>query len=108
MSQIDDLVANNSFLKGVALGLGAAVLVPVAALALAPVARPMMRGALKAGILAYEKGREAAAELAEMVDDLVAEVQEELREERAAAVVARPVPEAGDTPDTQAEPERAG
>jgi hypothetical protein len=51
--------------------------------ALAPVLRPLARSALKGGILAYEKVRETAAEIAEVVDDLVAEVQEELHEARA-------------------------
>ncbi|WP_201093688.1 DUF5132 domain-containing protein [Thiocystis minor] len=53
-----------------------------------------MRGA---PVVAYEKSREAAVDLGEMMDDLVAEVQDELVEERlrAAASQAEEVVEAG-------------
>ena len=53
MARSDDLI------KGIALGIGVAMLVPVAIATLAPVIRPMARQALKAGVLAYEKAREA-------------------------------------------------
>jgi hypothetical protein len=72
------MVRNDDFIKGAALGLGVAILVPVAVAVLMPVIRPMARSALKAGILAYEKGRETLAEFGETVDDIVAEVEEEL------------------------------
>jgi hypothetical protein len=49
---------------------------------LAPVVRPAARGVLKGGIRVYEKTKESVAEFGELVDDLVAEVQEELRESR--------------------------
>jgi hypothetical protein len=64
------------------LGVGLAVLVPIAATAMAPMLRPMARSALKAGMIALERGREAAAELGEMVEDVMAEVQDELRAAR--------------------------
>jgi hypothetical protein len=67
--------------RGIVIGAAAAVLLPVAAQA----ARPLMRAAIKGGIRAWEKGREAAAELQEMVDDVTAEVQEELAAEARAA-----------------------
>jgi vacuolar-type H+-ATPase subunit E/Vma4 len=38
----------------------------------------MARSALKAGVMAYEKGRETLEEISETVDDVVAEVEEEL------------------------------
>ncbi|MGD8842157.1 MAG: DUF5132 domain-containing protein [Gammaproteobacteria bacterium] len=74
------MVRNDDFIKGAALGLGVAILVPVAVAVLMPVIRPMARSALKAGIFAYEKGRETLAEFGETVDDIVAEVEEELVE----------------------------
>ena len=74
------MARNDDLMKGVALGLGAAVLVPVVIAALAPVVLPMARSALKAGIWAYEKGREKVEEFGETVDDIVAEVEEEMVE----------------------------
>lgn len=70
--------------KGIAIGLGAALLAPLA-LAAAGVGRPAARAAVKAGLLMLEKGRETAAELAEIAEDLLAEAQAEIEAERAAA-----------------------
>ncbi|MGD2111832.1 MAG: DUF5132 domain-containing protein [Gammaproteobacteria bacterium] len=72
------MAQNNDLLKGAAIGLGVAVLVPVVVAALMPVIRPMARSALKATIYAYEKGRETLEGIGETVDDIVAEVEEEL------------------------------
>jgi hypothetical protein len=71
--------------KSTAIGLGVAVLVPVAVTYLAPLVRPVARSTLKAGLVTIEKGREIAAEFGEIFDDLVAEVREELRAERETA-----------------------
>lgn len=87
MAQLDNFLRGD-LMKGVAIGLGVAVLVPAAIIALAPVIRPMARSTMKAGILAYEKAREAVAEMGEVVDDLVAEVQEELQDAREAEALA--------------------
>lgn len=78
MPLITDLLKSD-LTKTIAIGVGAVILVPVAVTALAPILRPLARSALKAGIVTYEKGREATAELGEVFDDLVAEVQEELQ-----------------------------
>ncbi|MGB5260909.1 MAG: DUF5132 domain-containing protein [Gammaproteobacteria bacterium] len=76
------MARNEDLLKGAAIGLGVAVLLPVVVAALMPVIRPMARSALKAGIFAYEKGRETLEGIGETVDDLVAEVEEELVDAR--------------------------
>lgn len=76
MPRFDDVT------KGVALGLGIAILIPVALKTLAPVLKPVARSALKNGIRAIEKGREMLAETSEMVEDLVAETQAEMRAAR--------------------------
>ena len=81
------MARNNELLKGAAIGLGVAVLVPVVVAALMPVIKPMARSALKAGIFAYEKGRESLEGIGETVDDLVAEVEEELVDAHEAAGV---------------------
>ena len=72
------MVRNDDLMKGVAIGLGAALLVPVVISALLPIVKPMARSALKMGIQAYEKTRETVDEISETVDDLVAEVEEEM------------------------------
>ncbi len=53
------------------MGVTAGLLAPVVVKA----AQPVVRVAVKAGLLAYEKGRETVAELTETVDDVVAEVK---------------------------------
>ena len=60
------------------------MLLPLAVSALAPVVRPFARAALKSGILAYEKARETLEEWGESLDDIVAEVQQEMAEAREA------------------------
>ncbi len=67
-------------IPGVVLGLGVAVAVPLVAGIMVPRLRPLARNTIKGGILIYEKARETAAGFTEVLDDLVAEVQEELQE----------------------------
>jgi len=75
-------MGKNDLTKGIAFGIGLAVIIPTAATVMVPALRPFARSVLKTGMLAIEKGREASAEFSEMVEDLYAEVQEELRESR--------------------------
>lgn len=76
MPRIDDVT------KGLALGIGVAMLIPVAYRVIAPVLKPVARSAVKSGILAIEKGREMLAETSEKVEDLVAETQADMRAQR--------------------------
>jgi hypothetical protein len=78
-------VLKNPAVRTTAIGIGVAVLVPVTVKLLAPILRPVARSTMKVGLVALEKGRETAAELGEIFDDLVAEVREEMRMEREAA-----------------------
>jgi len=68
----------DGLMKGVGIGLSAAVLLPVVFSTLAPILRPLARTALRAGVMVYEKGREIFEEFGETVEDVVAEVREEL------------------------------
>ena len=72
MTRSDDLF------KGVAIGVGLVVLTPLVIATLAPVVKPVMRSALKAGIRTYEKGRENLELFNETVDDIIAEVEDEM------------------------------
>ncbi|BCX80639.1 hypothetical protein MIT9_P0213 [Methylomarinovum caldicuralii] len=84
-------------LKGIAIGVGltAAALAARSALR-GDTGRLLLRATLKSGILAYEKARETLAEVAEDVEDIYAEVQDELRQARAAAEDTAP----GDSDET--------
>ncbi len=84
---------SDEFMRGLGLGLTAAMLVPVVISALAPVVRPLARSALKGGIKLYEMGRETFEQLGETVEDIVAEVQEELVEAHEAEELAETVAE---------------
>ena len=59
------MVRNNDLLKGVAIGIGAAVLVPVVVTALVPIVKPIARSAVKTGMALFEKGRESVEEMGE-------------------------------------------
>ena len=77
-------------LAGIAVGVGAVVLAPVVLPVVAALARPLAKSTMKAGVIMFEKGREAAAEMAEVFEDLVAEARAELDmsgEEASAAVM---------------------
>jgi len=78
MASIEDILKDQSFLTGAALGLGAALLAPLVLPVLGNALRPVTKSALKAGIVAYEKGRESLAELGELIEDAVAEARAEM------------------------------
>jgi hypothetical protein len=82
MALLENLLKSETS-KGVAIGIASAVLTPIILPALIGVARPLARAAIKGGIVLYEKTRETAAEAGEIFEDLVAEAQSELEQERA-------------------------
>lgn len=47
--------------------------------------KPLLKSAMKSGILSYEKGREQLARLGEDVEDMIVEVRAEMEQEAAAA-----------------------
>jgi hypothetical protein len=87
MPQPQDLI-DKKLATGVLIGVGIALLVPVAITTLAPVVRPVLRSAFRVGATAYEKAREGVAEVSELAQDMVAEVQEEMRQQHEAAMYA--------------------
>lgn len=70
------------FLLGATVALGAVILLPGVAPALARAGRPIARAAMRTGAVAYDEFRAAAAEAYEQVEDIVAEVREEMQEKR--------------------------
>lgn len=86
---MDDIFKGN-IVTTIAIGVGAVILAPVVLRA----SKPLAKAAIKGGIIAYEKGREAFHEVSEVVEDMVAEVKAEMAEsqiEEAAEVVAEAV-----------------
>jgi len=72
------------FLLGATVSVGAVMLVPGVATALGRAGRPLARAAMRTGAVAYDEFRAAAAETYEQVEDIVAEVREEMHEKREA------------------------
>jgi hypothetical protein len=83
MAIVEDLLKDKTAVM-IAAGIGVAVLAPVLLPIIAGAGRPLARAAIKTGIIMYEKGREAAAEVGEVFDDLVAEARAEIQQNHAA------------------------
>ena len=64
-------------------GMVGVALAPAVAPALARFARPAAKAGIRAGLLLFERGRFAAAELRETLEDITAEVQAEFDAEKA-------------------------
>ncbi len=62
---------------GITLGLAAIVLIPILLPVITRTARPLMRAAIKTGLILYERGCEAVAEAQEVIEDVMAEVRAE-------------------------------
>jgi len=69
------------------IGIVAAVLVPIALPVVARAAKPFTKALVKSGIIVYEKGREAVAELGEVMEDVIAEAKAEIEQEHVAQAV---------------------
>jgi hypothetical protein len=93
MGLLDNGLKGN-IVTGLAIGIGAMVFAPAVVPVISAVAKPLAKALIKTGILAYEKGREAFAEVSELVEDITAEARTELAEQ-AEGAVAPPGPEAG-------------
>lgn len=66
---------NRDLVKGMAIGVGATLLTPILLPVLARVGRPAVGAAMRAGMSAWERSREAFAELGEYAEDLAAEAR---------------------------------
>jgi len=69
MALFDDILSGSNWVTGLAIGIGAVIILPLAA----PILRSLAKTAIKGGILAYQ----GAAELFEGLGDLVAEAAAE-------------------------------
>lgn len=63
-------------------GIGAIVAAPIVAPVLAKAGKPLAKAVIKGGLRLYEQSKGAIAEVGEVFEDLVAEAQAELADER--------------------------
>ena len=74
MALFDDILSGGNWVTGLAIGVGAVVILPLAT----PILRPVAKTAIKGGILAYQ----GAAGLVQEIGDLVAEAAVEAGQRR--------------------------
>jgi hypothetical protein len=94
MALFDDILSGGNWVTGLAIGVCAVVILPLAA----PIFRPLAKTAIKGGILAYQ----GAAGLIEGIGDLVAEAAAEGGE------ATGPAPEGTAHPTGRVQPRRGG
>jgi hypothetical protein len=81
---------NRDLVRGLAIGVGVGLVAPMLFPTVARAMRPTVNAAIRAGVTAWERGREQLAEWGEYAEDMVAEA-------RAGAAEA-PMPAAGTQP----------
>ena len=65
-------------LSGVAIGAGVVLLAPLAVPVVAAIAKPVLKAAIKGGLMAYEGVKVSVAEAKESIEDLAAEAKAEI------------------------------
>jgi len=93
---------NKKLLLGVGVVVGAMILVPGLAVAVARAGRPITRAAVKTGAVAWTEFRKAGAEAFEHMEDLAAEFRAEVARHEAGEAAAAPVTETGPAVDPAA------
>jgi len=81
-----DLLKGGNLFTAAAIGIGASILGPV----ILPAFRPIAKSLIKGGLMAFDQGRTAWAELNEKTSDMIAEAREEME----ASLGAEPAPAA--------------
>jgi len=77
MALLEDAFKGGNIVTGLAVGVGFALLAPV----VKPLVRPLAKSVVKAGLVAYDQGRVALAELGEQAGDMMAEARSEMEGE---------------------------
>jgi uncharacterized protein DUF5132 len=81
MSFVEDMFKGGNLVTGLAIAAGAAIVVPM----MAPVLRPLAKSVVKVGLIAYDQGRDAMNALNERTGDIVGEARSELAQSRSEA-----------------------
>jgi Protein of unknown function (DUF5132) len=74
MAVLDDVLNGRNVTTGLLVGVGALIAWPL----ISPIARPLAKSLIKAGMMAYSQAEQLCASAVEGFGDLVAEVQEEI------------------------------
>jgi len=74
---LEDVFKGGNIVTGLAIGVGATILAPLVAPAVSGMLRPAAKAVIKGGIVAYDWGRQAMAEVSEAASDMAAEVRAE-------------------------------
>ena len=76
---------NGNLGYGIAFGLGAALLAPLAARMLSGAGKPLLKESIKGGLYLYDQGKLLLAEAKETFEDISAEARSEMGETKQAA-----------------------
>ncbi len=87
MAILEDVLAEGLSPPGIAIGVGALLLAPVAFSVAGNVLKPLAKMAIKGGLIAYDQGRGYIAEFRETMSDLVEESKSELSQEHGQVAV---------------------
>lgn len=85
MAFFDDIFKGGNIVTGLAIAVGTAVLAPVIGPAVGSILRPAAKAAIKGGIVAYDWGRQAVAQVSEATSDMVAEARVDAQHTEATA-----------------------
>lgn len=84
------ILGNGNMGTGIAIGIGATFLLPIAGKVFASVARPLLKETIKSGMVVYETGKTYLAEARETVEDLSAEARAEMQPPEKPAAAKKP------------------
>jgi hypothetical protein len=85
MAFFEDMFKGGNIGSGVAVGIGAALVGPLVTPVIGGVLRPVGKAVVKAGLLAYDAGREGLMRLNEATGDVVGEARVEIERDRRSA-----------------------
>jgi hypothetical protein len=103
MAVFEDMFKGGNIGTGLAVGVGLAVVGPLLTPLIGGILRPVTKAVVKAGLLAYDAGREGFERLNEASGDIVGEARAELDHDRRA-----PARETGTRTETRNERRSAG
>src|ERR1700761_5451909 len=79
---LEDMLKGGNIVTGLAIGVGSVIVAPLIVPALTGLLRPVAKTAIKGGIVVYDWGRQAAAQVGEATSDMVAEVRADAQHAR--------------------------
>lgn len=82
---LDEMLQDGNGGRAIAIGIGALVLAPLVIPVVAKASKPIAKAAIKNSLAAYKKTKNVIAEAGEVVQDMIAEVNAELKAEDIAA-----------------------